>query len=86
MIVHSFVHDSVDICSAGRTIDRIAVRAVIEYEGLLLMVHSSVNGDYKFPGGSVDDGESYEETLLREIQMANWRQNEHGPHLAKFNS
>lgn len=32
------------------------------------MIYSSKNGDYKFPGGGVDGGESYKETLVREIQ------------------
>lgn len=46
---------------------RLAVRAVIERVGLLLMVHSSVNGDWKFPGGGVEPRETPEEALAREI-------------------
>lgn len=46
---------------------RTAVRAVICCQGKLLMVETNC-GDYKFPGGGVETGESYQEALLREIQ------------------
>lgn len=32
------------------------------------MIYSPKNGDYKFPGGGVDHGESFEEALIREIR------------------
>ena len=32
------------------------------------MVYSSKVGDYKFPGGGVDKGESHEQALFREVQ------------------
>ena len=40
----------------GKTIHREAVRGIIFCDGKLLMVYSSVNGDYIFPGGGVDVG------------------------------
>lgn len=52
----------------GKTIHREAVRGIIIKEGQLLMIYSPKNGDYKFPGGGVDQGERYEDTLIREIQ------------------
>ena len=51
----------------GKTILREAVRGVIFREGKLLMVYSTVNGDYKFPGGGIDAGESHLEALRREL-------------------
>ncbi len=47
---------------------REAVRGIIKHENKLLMVYSSKNGEYKFPGGGVDAGETYEEALIREIR------------------
>ncbi|WP_139902044.1 NUDIX hydrolase [Clostridium thermarum] len=46
---------------------REAVRAVIIRDNKLLMVHSN-KGDYKFPGGGINSGESYEEALKREVR------------------
>lgn len=47
---------------------REAVRGIIKHENKLLMVYSSKDGDYKFPGGGVDVGETHEEALVREIR------------------
>ena len=52
----------------GKTIHRTAVRAVILRGRNLLMVHSSNGGDYKFPGGGVDKGETHAQALYREVQ------------------
>ncbi|HZK35276.1 MAG TPA: NUDIX domain-containing protein [Bacillota bacterium] len=51
----------------GKTIYRKAVRGVIVEGRTLLMVYSSKDGDYKFPGGGVKSGETYEESLIREV-------------------
>jgi 8-oxo-dGTP diphosphatase len=56
------------INTAGKTIHRTAVRAVIQRGQELLMVFSSAVGDYKFPGGGVDNGESHEQALARELR------------------
>ena len=50
----------------GSVFRRTAVRGVILRDGRLLMVHTDA-GDYKFPGGGVDPGESLEQALAREI-------------------
>ena len=52
----------------GRILIREAVRGIIIKGRKLLMIFSSKNGDYKFPGGGVEDGETYEESLRREIK------------------
>jgi 8-oxo-dGTP pyrophosphatase MutT (NUDIX family) len=52
----------------GRTVFREAVRGIILSGRELLMIYSPVNGDYKFPGGGVGDGETYEQALIREIK------------------
>ena len=51
----------------GKTDYRAAVRAVVMRGENLLMVYSPVNGDYKFPGGGVDDNENHEAALEREV-------------------
>ena len=57
-----------DINLLGKMIFREAVRGIIKHENKLLMVYSTKDGDYKFPGGGVNAGETYEETLIREIR------------------
>ncbi|MBR4881511.1 MAG: NUDIX domain-containing protein [Clostridia bacterium] len=43
-----------------------AGRAVIIEKGRVLMSHERKNGNRSFPGGGVEDGESYEECCIRE--------------------
>lgn len=52
----------------GRTIFREAVRGIILNGREVFMIHSPVNGDYKFPGGGVQPGESHEQALRREAR------------------
>ena len=49
------------------TIRRAAVRAVIRRDAHLLMVHSRIAGDFKFPGGGLEPGESPQQALVREV-------------------
>ena len=46
---------------------RTAIRGVIHYQNKILMVQTN-QGDYKFPGGGMEEGESDKEALLREIR------------------
>lgn len=50
----------------GSVYKRAAARGVILQDGRLLMIHTD-RGDYKFPGGGVESGESLETALRREI-------------------
>ncbi len=72
------IHHADVIVIQGKTIQRAAARAVILCKHDLLMVYSSVAGDYKFPGGGVEAGESHEQALRREIRE------ECGAYLAEF--
>jgi 8-oxo-dGTP pyrophosphatase MutT (NUDIX family) len=52
----------------GKTIRREAVRGIIADGNKLLMIYSTKNGDFKFPGGGVAAGETYEQALVREVR------------------
>ena len=45
---------------------RTASRAIIKKDEKYLLIRGNM-GDYKFPGGGVESGESLEETLIREV-------------------
>jgi 8-oxo-dGTP pyrophosphatase MutT (NUDIX family) len=51
----------------GKIDHRSAVRAVVIHGQTLLMIYSTVNGDYKFPGGGVSENEPSEIALRREV-------------------
>jgi len=63
----STIYRDKNVNSEGKTFLREAVRGIILREKKLLMIYSTVNGDYKFPGGGIDLGESHHEALRREI-------------------
>src|SRR5690554_1883720 len=52
----------------GKIITREAVRGIILNNEKVLMIFSSENGDYKFPGGGIEIGETKVQTLIREVQ------------------
>ncbi|MFW6271150.1 MAG: NUDIX hydrolase [Bacillota bacterium] len=52
----------------GKIIYREAVRGVILKGDSIYMLFSNQDGDYKFPGGGIEAGETKEETLKREIK------------------
>lgn len=53
--------------SESTVFKRTAVRGIIRKGKLYLMIFSKY-GDYKFPGGGMEEGEALEETLVREVQ------------------
>ncbi|MCL2217018.1 MAG: NUDIX domain-containing protein [Defluviitaleaceae bacterium] len=47
---------------------RDSARAIIFIEDKLLMVQSKKYGEFKFPGGGIDPGETHIDTLIREVK------------------
>ena len=62
-----FITDELPENIKYKTNKRYAVRGVIHYGNKLLMVQTN-RGDYKFPGGGKEEGETDQEALLREIK------------------
>jgi 8-oxo-dGTP pyrophosphatase MutT (NUDIX family) len=62
------IHRAEGINLNGKAVHRTAVRAVIRRGRELLMVYSANVGDYKFPGGGVDEGETHSQALARELR------------------
>ena len=56
-----------DYIEGGSVFKRTAVRGIIQKDRKYLLIHSKY-GDHKFPGGGMKEGESLEQTLLREVQ------------------
>lgn len=62
-----FEIDTKDYEPNGKAFVRPSVRGIIIHDGKVAMVHSLKYDYYKFPGGGIEDGESLEEALLREV-------------------
>ena len=65
MLLGKFVH-APDLDLTAPTLERIAVRGVL-FRGDELLLLASRHGDYKFPGGGVEAGESMPAALAREF-------------------
>lgn len=52
----------------GKIYYREAVRGIILDGEKILLIYSEKNGDYKLPGGGVEEGETYEDALIREVE------------------
>ncbi|MEU0094406.1 NUDIX domain-containing protein [Kribbella sp. NPDC006257] len=65
MYLGKFVHDS-GLDLTAPTIERVAVRGVL-FRGSELLLLKSRHGDYKFPGGGVEAGETMTAALEREF-------------------
>ncbi len=58
---------SPNVPHAGKIVRREAARAIILRGSQLLLIHSRVDGDYKFPGGGIQEDEDHTTALMREV-------------------
>lgn len=63
-----FEMDLKDYDKNGTRFVRPSVRGIIRQDGKIAMVHSLKYDYYKFPGGGGEEGESQQETLIREVK------------------
>ena len=61
-----FIKDK-DLKLTGNNITREAVKGIIFRKNKILLIHSRVNNDYKFPGGGIEKNETHIDTLKREL-------------------
>ncbi|MFP4461599.1 MAG: NUDIX hydrolase [Thermotogota bacterium] len=62
-----FEYDA-DLNKADKTFVRETVKGVVLKGEQILMIHSLQNGDYKFPGGGLEKGETPVKAMTREIK------------------
>ncbi len=65
---HLFTIDKKNYPPQGTVGRRPSVRGIIQRNGKLAMIHSLKYDYYKFPGGGMEEGESLEDTLIREVR------------------
>ena len=62
------IHYKPNLPLHGKVFHREAARGIIRQDGKFLLIHSPVDGDYKFPGGGLQPGEQPRTALLRELR------------------
>lgn len=65
-LIEDFDKMNYDTCE--KLFQRRAVRAIIIKDGNLALIRSDKFGEYKFPGGGTENGESDMDTLIRETK------------------
>ena len=61
-----FILDEKNYTDEMRVFERFGVRALIQKDGLFAMQRGK-KGEYKIPGGGMDEGENLIQTLAREV-------------------
>ena len=62
------VFDSKNYLDEWKKFKRDSVRAIIFSDNNLVMIRSEKFGEYKFPGGGIESGESHSDALIRETK------------------
>lgn len=65
---HELCPDEVTVGDRASYFHRVAARAVLfDGDGRIALMHAAKHGYYKLPGGGVDEGETIEGALIREL-------------------
>jgi len=62
------IFDSKNYQAHWKKFKRDSARAIIFFNGKLVMIKSEMYGEYKFPGGGIDNNETHIDAILREVQ------------------
>ncbi|MGE0003791.1 MAG: NUDIX hydrolase, partial [Candidatus Izemoplasmatales bacterium] len=65
---HLFTINHIESLEEKTIVHREAVRAIIRNKDKVLLIRSRKFGEYKFPGGGIDVGESMLDALRREVK------------------
>lgn len=63
-----FVIDLKDYDENWERSKRPSVRAIIQFDNKLAMVHNEKYDYYTFPGGGIEEGENFHQALIREVK------------------
>ncbi len=63
-----FVIDKQNYDKNGTVFERPSVRGIIIENNLVAMMHSKKYNYYKLPGGGIENTETHEQTLIREVR------------------
>ncbi|KAA1156827.1 NUDIX domain-containing protein [Pseudoalteromonas fuliginea] len=62
----TLIHSGINI-NEGTIFTRLTARAIVTKNNKILLMYTNRYEDYSLPGGGVDDGESIEQGLIREL-------------------
>jgi len=62
----TLIHEKINL-QQGRQFTRITARAIVIKNDKILLMYTNRYEDYSLPGGGVDEGESIEQGLIREL-------------------
>ena len=63
-----FIVDLKDYDENWKRSQRATVRAIIQFDDKLAMVHNEKYDYYAFPGGGIEEGEDFQQALIREVK------------------
>jgi len=75
-LLKTLVHSGINI-NQGTSFTRLTARAIVIKNNKILLMYTARYEDYSLPGGGVEEGESIEQGLIRELNEETGAQNIH---------